>query len=229
MINNTKYKLQNKPWNILHPLFLLVFSFLFISSNVIAQNPRPTPTPTNDLPAVISRDSDSVSTRTRNDVNESNDSDTRNTSIKLPRQNTNSTVKKDGETSATQKKMLLYLDLLTRTEQREASLQKQLFDMLEKQNSLNSKIKQLENQMRPDSIRSATALTGSLRPEELREQRKLALTLERDSALKLLQRVNSRITTLETSVRKAEALVERIRLRFDKVMDDALNEEDQIF
>ena len=123
--------------------------------------------------------------------------------------------------------MLLYLDLLTRTEQREASLQKQLFDMLEKRNSLNSKIQQLENQMRPESIRSATALTGSLRPENLREERKQALTLERDSAMNLLQRVDSRITSLEISVQKAEALVERIRLRFDKVMDDALTEEEQ--
>lgn len=221
---SNKQNSRNINKNLFFPMSLFLFSILFLPAGVSAQNTRPTPTPTGDSPAVISRDTDSKRTRTDDDANEVGDN-----SIGLPRQNTSSTAKKEGDRSTKQKKMLLFLDLLTRTEQREASLQKQLFDMFEKQNSLNSRLHKLEYQSRPEVIRSAMALTGSLRPEDLREQRKKVIELEKASIVTLLTRVDARITKLEANVLKAEALVEKIRLRFDKIMDEALVEEDLNF
>ena len=94
-LNNAGVSQQNQSWKLLIPSLLSVFSILFVSANVFAQGTRPTPTPTSDLPAVISRDSDSVRTRNQDDVNEV-DSDSTNNSINLPRQDTKQNAKKSG-------------------------------------------------------------------------------------------------------------------------------------
>lgn len=196
---------------------LLAFSFL---TTLNAQTKRPKPAPT--LPEVVSRDSDNVRKTKVEDVREVVD---KSDVVKLTKQAPKSTRENSDGTTKKQKKLLLYLDLLTRTEQRAGALQKQLYELIEKQNSLNTRIKQLEYLLRPEAIISATNLTGSLNPESLRDQRKKTLELEKSNLESLLQNLDSRRGSLEESVRKADILVEKIRVRFDKIIDDALNED----
>lgn len=199
-------------------VFILIFSI-----NIFAQ--RPTPTPVQEVPEVISRDDD-LNNNDLDQVVETVDSETPSTTINLPKQNPPDSTENAEAISNKQKKMMMYLDLLTKTEQRAASLQKQLFDLIEKQNDLNTRIKQINYQMRPEIINSSTALIGSLRPEDLREQRKQTLELEKESVEALLQQIEGNRANLAESVRKADLLVERIRAKFDTIVDEALSEDD---
>ncbi len=209
-------------------MFIFAFYFILVASTIDAQTRRPTPTPRQDIPTVVSRDDDTVRNNTiDDDVRETTD-DSENT-INLPRERVSQPSDDNDDGSIKQKKMVLYLDLLTKVEQRSASLQEQLYDLLEKQNTLTSKIKQLEYQLRPEVISSTTGLTGSLRPEDLREQRKLALELEKSNFEALLQQLDNRRSMLEENVRKADVLVEKIRLRFDQIVEAALNEDAELF
>lgn len=222
-----KTKKNESNFTIINRLLFCLFIFLMIFLiKVNAQTSKPTPTP--ELPVVVSRDSDLDRTTRIIKEPEANEIVRNGETIKLPKNNTPTTEKTDA-ISQKQKKMMLYLDLLNKVEQRAANLQKQLFDLLEKQNSLNTKIKQLDYLLRPEVISSQIALTGSLRPEDLREQRKQSLELEKENLESLLQRLNARRSSLEESVRKSDILVEKIRVRFDKILDEALAEDEELF
>ena len=121
-----------------------------------------------------------------------------------------------------QKRLLLNLDILTRAESRAESLRKQLFEMIEKENSIQTRIEQLSFNSRPEEIDRSLAFVGSMRPEELREQRKKSLEAESRNLQSLLVQVQTNRATLEDSVQKADFLVEKIRLKLDKEIDDAL-------
>ncbi len=217
-------------------IFLTVFVFITISGisagNASAQTPRSTPN--RGIPEIISRDSDTVlenQVENEEDVETVNELSDRNNEneLKLPRRKTSTSTDENLSASEKQKKMMTYLDLLTKTELRADALRKQLYDLIDKQNELQLKAKQLEFMLRPESIQSSINLTGSLRPEDLREQRKVSLKLEKDNNEVLLQQLESRRTTLELNVQKAESLVEKIRARFDKIVDQALIEDDDLF
>lgn len=121
-----------------------------------------------------------------------------------------------------QKRLLLNLDILTRAESRAESLRKQLFEMIEKENSIQTRIEQLSFNSRSEEIDRSIAFVGSLRPEELREQRKKSLEAESKNLQSLLIQVQTNRAALEDSVQKADFLVEKIRLKLDKEIDDAL-------
>lgn len=124
-----------------------------------------------------------------------------------------------------QKRLLLNLDILSRAETRAESLRKQLFEMIEKENSVQIRIEQITNDARPESIERSLAFTGSLRPEEIREQRRKSLEAEKRNLESLLTQIQASRATLEENVQKADFLVEKVRLKLDKEIDDALNEE----
>lgn len=211
--------------------WLFIFSFLIFSINVNAQVSQPTPPPTRETPQIVSRDTDSITPPQINeDVNETTNPDETSTdTINLPPQDQSTVAEKEDATAKKQKQMMLYLDLLTKTEQRSATLRTQLYDLLEKQNSLNSRIKQIEYSLQPDNISNVTSLTGSLRPEDLRQQRKQSLELERANLETLLDQINGSLANLQESVRKADVLVEKIRTRFEKIVDDALSADEELF
>lgn len=126
-----------------------------------------------------------------------------------------------------QKRLLLNLDILTRAESRAESLRKQLFEMIEKENSIQTKIEQLSFNSRSEEIDRSVAFVGSLRPEELREQRKKSLEAESKNLQTLLIQVQANRATLEDSVQKADFLVEKIRLKLDKEIDEALTDDNE--
>ena len=124
-----------------------------------------------------------------------------------------------------QKRLLLNLDILTRAEQRSESLRKQVFEMLEKENAVKTKLDSLEWDLRPEVIERSTALIGSLRPEELRASRKKSLESERVNLQALLTEIQRARATLDQSLQRADALVEKLRNKFEKEIDTALEDD----
>lgn len=123
------------------------------------------------------------------------------------------------------KRLLLNLDILTRAEQRSESLRKQLFEMIEKENAVKTKLDTLEYDLRPEVIERSTALIGSLRPEEIRASRRRSLEAERSNLQVLLTEIQKNKTAIDTNLQRADALVERLRVKLEKEIDTALDDD----
>ena len=195
------------------------------------RKPKPTPTSTpvrTTEPAVISRADDyptvviePVPTPTDQGVPATSDVTIEELRERLLQLEARSN-KKDPEQK--QRQLALNLDILTKSEQRSDGLRKQLFEMIEKENSIRGRIDQIDNDIRPESIERATATIGSLRPEELRDQRRKSLALEKSNLQVLLTEVQKNRTALELNLQRSDALVEKLRVRIEKEIDDALSE-----
>ena len=122
-----------------------------------------------------------------------------------------------------QKLLLTNLDILTKAEQRSESLRKQRFEMVDKENSIRSRLDQIEVEIRPEMIERSIATVGSLRPEELREAKRKSLDNERRNLQNLLSDVVSARTNLDADILRSDALVEKLRARLEKDIDDSLN------
>ena len=122
----------------------------------------------------------------------------------------------------TQKRLLLNLDILTRAEQRSESLRKQLFEMIEKENSVKTKMDSLEYELRPEVVERSTAFIGSLRPEEIRASRKKSLESERANLQTLLTEIQRTKVSVELSLQRADSLVDRLRTKLEKEIDAAI-------
>lgn len=129
---------------------------------------------------------------------------------------------KELEADQKQKRLLLNLDILSRAEQRAESLRKQNFELIEKENEVASKLGQIDSDIRPESIERTLSMTGSLRPEELREARRKKLESERKNLQTLLTEIQSTRAKLDQSLQRADNLVERLRVKLEKEIDDAL-------
>lgn len=131
----------------------------------------------------------------------------------------------NGSKENKQKSLLMNLDILTRTESRAESLRKQLFEIIEKESSTQARLEQIKIDSRGEIIDRSVAMMGSLRPEEIREQRRKSLEAEQRSLESLLIQIQTNRTSLENNVQKADTLVEKVRARLDKEIDDALADE----
>ena len=126
-----------------------------------------------------------------------------------------------------QKRMLLNLDILTRAEQRSESLRKQLFEMIEKENSIKMRVDQIELDMRPEAIERSLQLAGSLRPEDVRDSRRKTLLAEKNNLASLLLQIQSNRSNLEMSVSKADLMVEKLRAKLEKDIDESFLKDDE--
>lgn len=124
-----------------------------------------------------------------------------------------------------QKRLMLNLDILTRAESRAETLRKQLFDMIEKENAYTAKLGQIDTDIRPESIERSVAFTGTLRPEELRTMRKKSLDIEKTNLQALIVEIQRTRLNLDQNVQRADVLVEKLRVKLEKEIDDALIEE----
>jgi hypothetical protein len=124
-----------------------------------------------------------------------------------------------------QKRLLLNLDILTRAEQRAESLRKQLFELVERENTLKTKLETLEYDSRPDVIERQVSFAGSLRPEELREAKRKNLEAEKRNLSNLLYEFQTTRTNLEQNLQKADQMVEKLRAVLEKDIDEALNDQ----
>ena len=124
-----------------------------------------------------------------------------------------------------QKRLLLNLDILTRAEQRSESLRKQMFEMIEKESAVKTRMDSLEYDLRPESIERNVALVGTLRPEEIRASRKKSLESEKANLQILLNEIQRTRASLDISLQRADALVEKLRTKFEKEIDTALEDD----
>ena len=125
-----------------------------------------------------------------------------------------------------QKRMVLNLDILSRAEQRSESLRKQLFEMIEKESTITARLNVIENESRPEMIDRSSQLAGSLRPEEIRESRRKSLLAEKTNLQALLTEIQSTRANLAVNVDKAEAMVEKLRTKLEKDIDDSFLKDD---
>jgi hypothetical protein len=112
-----------------------------------------------------------------------------------------------------QSRISLSLELLTRAEQRAEVLRKQLLELIEKETSLKSRLVQLDEDMRPESIERAMSLVGSTRTTEMRDVRRRVLENERKGFESLLNQTSQSRLRLEEDVRQADSLVSKLRQR----------------
>jgi len=110
---------------------------------------------------------------------------------------------------------LVDLERLSRAEQRSADLWKQLREVEAQQSDLQSRLEEIDYNLRPENIDRAVAGFGSMRPEELREQRRKSLESEKLRVQKQLDQLAANHERLETAIAGADAEIERIRKRLD--------------
>ena len=97
--------------------------------------------------------------------------------------------------------------------------------MVEKEAQIQQRLDTLDLETRPDAIDRSVAFAGSLRPEVLREARQKTLGAERAKLLTLMAEVQKNKSNLDLNVQRADSLVERLRTRLEKEIDDALLED----
>jgi hypothetical protein len=109
----------------------------------------------------------------------------------------------------------LIQERLTRAEQRAEGLQTQLRDVLEKEAGLQAQLDRLDEQSRPESIERQTALTGTFRPDELRDTLRRQLEAEKGRVRTQLNVLGASRARLESALANADQLVERLRSQLD--------------
>lgn len=227
-------------------LFLAIISISFFAFGQTAKpKPKtkkpptvyPTPIPSNQVEIVNTANSQNVQPQENTEVTQPQPTPTNDETLEDKIDRLNKKLKdistrigtiesnQKAELDDKQKKLLLNLDILTRAEQRSESLRKQLFEIIEKENEVKQKLNDLEYQSRPEVIERNMALVGSLRPEDLREQRRKSLENDKTNMRALLTQIQTTRANLEDSTVKADALVEKLRFKLEKEIDDALSDE----
>jgi hypothetical protein len=115
--------------------------------------------------------------------------------------------------------IVLSLDVLMRAEQRAELLRKQLLELIEKETAFKSRLVQLEEEMRPESIERSMNLVGTTRTAELRDARRRVLENERKGFESLLYQTSQSRSRLEDDVRQADVLVAKLRQRIIPVIE----------
>jgi len=124
-----------------------------------------------------------------------------------------------GSPSEKQNRIAVYLDLLTRAEQRAETLRKELLDRIEKEASLKGRLAQNDEEIRPESIERALNPIGTTRTVELRDTRRRVLDNERRGLESLLAQTTQSRFRLEDDVRQADSLVAKLRQRVLPLID----------
>ena len=108
--------------------------------------------------------------------------------------------------------MLFFAICLTITAQvaaqaeRVNELRSQLAETHAKEAELEARLRQLDENIKPENIERSLAGVGSTKPEDLREQRRRQLSIERDGVRAQLKLLATSRERLEQSIRAAEGL-----------------------
>src|SRR6476620_1938625 len=87
-----------------------------------------------------------------------------------------------------------------------AALRAQLADVQARENELQTRARQLDEDLKPENIERSLAGVGSTKPEELREQRRRQLTIERDGVRAQLNLLATSRERLQSAIRRAEGV-----------------------
>ena len=105
------------------------------------------------------------------------------------------------------------LDILTRAEQRAETMRRQLLEMTEKETAYRTRLMQLDEEQRPESIDRSLSGVGTTRTPELRDLRRRQVDNERKGVEILLGQASGSRVRLEDELKQADLLVARIRQR----------------
>jgi uncharacterized protein YlxW (UPF0749 family) len=84
------------------------------------------------------------------------------------------------------------------------NLRLQLLDVQNKEAALQERVRQLDEDIKPENIERSLAGVGSTRPEELRERRRRQLQIERDSLRTQLGHLAKSRESLEAAIANAD-------------------------
>jgi chromosome segregation ATPase len=90
-------------------------------------------------------------------------------------------------------------------QERAANLRSQLADVHAKEAALQTRLQQLEENLKPENIEHSLAGVGSTRPEELREQRRRQLEIERNGVRAQLDQLAVSRARLQDAIARADA------------------------
>jgi hypothetical protein len=90
-------------------------------------------------------------------------------------------------------------------QEKAANLRTQLSEVETKQAELQTRREDLDEQLKPENIEKVLAGVGSTRPEDLREQRRRQLEIERNGVQKQLDLLATSHTRLEAAIAQADA------------------------
>lgn len=111
------------------------------------------------------------------------------------------------------------LEILSRAEQRAEGMRRTLLEMNEKETAYRTRIMQLDDDLRPDSIERSMSGIGTTRTPELRDLRRRQLDNERRGVEILLGQATAGRVRLEDEVKQADLLVARIRQRLLPIIE----------
>jgi hypothetical protein len=93
----------------------------------------------------------------------------------------------------------------TSAQEKAASLRSQLIDVEARQSELQTRLRSLDEKLKPENIENSLAGIGSTRPEDLREQRRRQLEIERNGLQNQLNLFAVSHSRLETAIAQADA------------------------
>ena len=128
-------------------------------------------------------------------------------------------VKAEGSPAGKQNPLAQNLDVLSRAEQRAEGMRRTLLEMTEKETAYRTRVMQLDDDMRSDSIDRSLSGVGTTRTPELRELRRRQLDNERKGVEALLGQATASRVRLEDEVKQADLLVARIRQRLLPIIE----------
>ena len=124
-----------------------------------------------------------------------------------------------GSANDKQNRISQNLALLTQAEQRAEGLRKQLLELIEKEALYKSRLVQIDEDMRPESIERALNPYGTTRTAEMRDTRRRVLENDRKGYESLLNLTTQSRIRLEDDVKQADFLVSRLRQRVLPLID----------
>ena len=105
--------------------------------------------------------------------------------------------------------LLLTLPVLAQEtrQERAANLRAQLLDVQAKQTELQTRLQRIEEESKPENIERGLAGIGSTHPEELREQRRRQLEIEKKGLQAQIDTLVASRTRLEAAIASADAMI----------------------
>lgn len=113
--------------------------------------------------------------------------------------------------------------LLVQAEQRAEMLRRHLLELIEKETLYRTRIAQLDEDARPENVERTLNPYGTTRTTELRDTRRRVLETERRGVTNLLTLTTESRVRLEEEVRQADALVQRLRLRLNPLIEKEID------
>lgn len=201
-----------------HSRLILLFTLVF-SGSAVAQRPFPAPTPlipplirSADPMQNISNDTANIS-RALNTLNQNwrafFESFTSNQGLKM---------------SDKQQKILFAFEILNRSEQSLAGLQKSRLDYVERQSKFRLQLATVTDDLLPQSLDRYVALRGTTDAEGLRDIRRQALQKERTELTDVLYKIQSDLDSINSDIRRLDQFVKNLRQQlFPQVESEIAN------